>query len=250
MTSINGHSLIKAPCCVAAYTTPQYASINLTAREYWSDGHKEAALYVEDGGLRKCRCGVFYLLRDAARPVEGPAPETPPAQRLEPEDLPQAIQSTSKPIELWARRLYWRHLNQGYRASYRSRMEAVGQGGNRPGTGSSLRSRWTELVGRVLRFKSSVHPSALAEPVSLPAYEPSAIQIANMERLIELIQEGGHEVQAPDMVEVAELYRELGLFEQASGAMARSSHDCTRLHLKQITDMITEGQRAPFRYSL
>jgi hypothetical protein len=250
MTSVSGYSLIKAPCCGASHTTPQYASINLTAREYWSDGHKEAALYVEDGGLRKCLCGAFYLLRHASRPDEEPGPNTLPAQRLEPEDLPQAIRSTSKPIELWARRLYWRHLNQGYRAAYRARMDSVDQGGNRPGGRSGSRLRWTELVGRVLRLKKSEPPSALAEPVSLPAYEPSAIQITNMERLIELIQEGGHEVQTPDMAEVAELYRELGLFEQARGAMARASHDRTRLPMKLITDMITKEQRAPLRYSL
>jgi hypothetical protein len=250
MTSVVGYSLIETPCCGASYTTPQYASINLTAREYWSDGYREAALYVEDGGLRKCRCGVFYLLRDAERPDEGPEPDIPQAQRLEPEDLPQAIQSTSKPIELWARRLYWRHLNQGYRAAYLACMEAVDQGGSRPGAGSGSRSRWTELVGRVLRLRKSVHPSALAEPVSFPAYEASATQIANAERLIELIAEGIHEVQTPDMVEVAELYRELGLFDQARGAMTRSSHGRTHLPTKLISDMISKEQRAPFRYSL
>jgi hypothetical protein len=184
------------------------------------------------------------------RPQESPEPETPPAQRLEPEDLPQAIRSTSKPIELWARRLYWRHLNQGYRAACRARMAAVDQGGNRPGAASGSRSRWTELAVRALRLKKSEPPSGPAEPVSFPAYEPSASQIANMERLIELIQEGIHEVQSPDMVEVAELYRELGLFDQARGAMARSSHGRTRLPMKLITDMTTKEQRAPFRYGL
>lgn len=32
-----------------------------------------------------------------------------------------------------------------------------------------------------------------------------------------LIEEGDHEDQTPDMVEAAELYRELGLFKQARG---------------------------------
>jgi hypothetical protein len=250
MTSVSGYSLVIAPCCLAAYTTPQYASINLTAKEYWSDGYKEAALYVEDGGLRKCGCGVFYLLRDAKRLDEEPEPDIPQAQRLEPKDIHQAIQSTSKPIELWARRLYWRHLNHEYRATYRARMDAADQCGNRPGTGSSSRSRWTELVGRINPLKKSVPRSGPAESISPPPYEPSATQIANAERLIELIEEGIHEVQTPDMVEVAELYRELGLFDQARGAMARSSHGRTRLPTKLVSDMITKGQRAPFRYSL
>jgi hypothetical protein len=250
MTSVSGYSLIKAPCCGAAYTTPRYASINLTAREYWSDGYREAALYVEDGGLRKCGCEVFYLLRDATRPEQKPEPDIPPAQRLEPKDLHQAIQSTSKPIELWARRLYWRHLNHEYRAAYRARMDAADQGGSRPGAGSGSRSRWTELAGRALRLTKSVPSSGLAEPVSFPAYEPSANQIANVERLIELIEESVHEVQEPDMVEVAELYRELGQFDQARRAMARSSHGRIHLPTKLVSDMITKGQRAPFRYSL
>ncbi len=92
--------------------------------------------------------------------------------------------------------------------------------------------------------------SGHAEPVSFLAYEPSVTQIANLERLIELIEEGINEVQTPDMVEVVELHRELGLFDQAMGAKARSSGGSTHLPMKLIVDKITKGQRALFRYSL
>ena len=47
--------MIAAPSCRSLYSTPKYRSINLSAREYWTDGHKEGSLMSGDGGFRKCQ---------------------------------------------------------------------------------------------------------------------------------------------------------------------------------------------------
>jgi hypothetical protein len=67
MTRITGFTLIASPCCRVLYKTPQYGSINLSAMGYWTDGHKEFGLMPRGGGLRKCKCGQFYLLREAIK---------------------------------------------------------------------------------------------------------------------------------------------------------------------------------------
>ena len=56
-----------APCCHALYTTPVYRSINLSASEFWTDGQRVHGLYPNDGGLRSCKCGAYFLLKDAEK---------------------------------------------------------------------------------------------------------------------------------------------------------------------------------------
>jgi hypothetical protein len=87
-------------------------------------------------------------------------------------------------------------------------------------------------------------------PFSVPLYQPNALQIQNMERLLELILERLHEPYGPDMLEVAELYRELGRFENALVALKQWPADDIGVSEKLIERLINEGQRAPIRYRL
>jgi hypothetical protein len=249
MTSISNYFLIENTCCRTLYAAPEYSSINLSAREYWSDGHKEAALFVEDGGLSKCSCGAFYLLREALRLEEKPEPDTQVVQPIEDSDLPLAVKSCSKPIELQARRLYWRYLNHEYRLVYKAHMVASAQGKIRSSAAARLVSLCLELAVKGLLPDRDKAKASIATPDNHPPFEPSADQKLNMERLIELIQERGHDDQPSDMAEVAELYRELGLFDQAKEAINRSSPDRTRLPIKLIARMIDSKQRAPFSFT-
>jgi len=124
MTSVRGYSLVATKCCRTIYSVPQYRSINLSASEYWTDGHKEGPLFNNDGGLRKCKCGEFYLLKDTIQLELDAEPDTPKSVYVEETDLPQAIEKASDPkIELIARRLYWRYLNHPYRDLYRKHRE-------------------------------------------------------------------------------------------------------------------------------
>ena len=52
------------------------------------------------GGLRKCKCGEFYLLADALAMGLAADSDTPPAQFILAADLADATQSGNKSIEL------------------------------------------------------------------------------------------------------------------------------------------------------
>jgi hypothetical protein len=71
-----------------------------------------------------------------------------------------------------------------------------------------------------------------------------------MERLLELIIEKSHEPYAPDMLEVAELYRELGRFEEALVALKQCPADDIGVPEKLMERLIGERQRAPIRYRM
>ena len=71
-----------------------------------------------------------------------------------------------------------------------------------------------------------------------------------MARLLELILEKLHEPYGPDMLEVAELYLELGRFEAAADALMRCPAADIGVTEKLMERLINEGQRAPIRYKL
>ena len=125
MTRISGFSLIATPCCRTLYATPQYGSINLSAMGYWTDGHKECGLMPRSGGLRKCKCGQFYLLHEAISLGFEARPETPHTQFVDATDLAEATRSSSPTVELVERRYYWKHLNDPHRQLYQANRQAV-----------------------------------------------------------------------------------------------------------------------------
>ena len=90
MTRITGNSLIATPCCRSIYSTPRYGSVNFSASAYWTDGYKESTLMPSGGGLRKCKCGEFYLLADAIAMGLAADSDTPPAQFILAADLADA----------------------------------------------------------------------------------------------------------------------------------------------------------------
>jgi hypothetical protein len=112
------------------------------------------------------------------------------------------------------------------------------------------RSAWRKLADRLLRKKPAVPPPIDTRPFSAPPYQPSKLQIQNMERLLELVLEELHEPYGPDMLEVAELNRELGRFEEALVALKRCPSDDIGVPEKLMERLINEGQSAPIRYRL
>ena len=76
-----------------------------------------------------------------------------------------------------ARRLYWRHLNDPFRAVYRT-----------------------------FRAAQKGEVDAEGDSATFPEYVPSAEQTRNMEQLVKLLEASA----SPQWLELAELYRELG----------------------------------------
>ena len=65
MTRIAGYRKIACPSCKAVYKTPNYSSINMTSFERWSDGREVHALFDNGGGIRSCKCGIYFQLKYA-----------------------------------------------------------------------------------------------------------------------------------------------------------------------------------------
>ncbi len=208
------------------------------------------------GGLRKCKCGEFYLLREATSLGLEAGPETPHTEFVDAADLADAAQSPRKAVELVARRQYWMHLNDPYRELYRAHREAEDKAAQEQwdaewhAANPDQRSAWRKVVDRLLRKKPATPPPMDTRPFSAPPYQPSELQIQNMERLLELILEKLHEPYGPDMLEAAELNRELGHFQEASSALSQCPTDDIGVPEKLMERLISEGQRAPIRYRI
>ncbi len=208
------------------------------------------------GGLRKCKCGQFYLLREAIKLGLDAEADTPPTEFVDAAELADATLSTRKPVELVARRQYWMHLNDPYRELYRAHRKAEDQAAKEKWDADWLaanpdnRTTWKKIADRLLRNKPPTPPPMDTRPFSAPPYQPIDLQVQNMERLLELILEKSHEPYGPDMLEVTELYRELGRFEEASAALSQCPADEIGILEKLMENLINECQKAPIRYVL
>ena len=256
MTRITGYFLIATPCCHSQYTTPRYGSLNFSANAYWTDGATESGLMPGGGGLRKCKCGEFYLLQDTIKVDFDAPPDTPSAMHVAVADLPEATLSPNKALELVARRLYWLHLNDVYRDLYRTHRESEDKasqakwGEEWQAANPDTRTVWTKLISRLLHRKPVAAPPMQNKPFTLPPYHPSQIQVANMTRLLELLLEGCNETYCPDPLEVTELYRELGRFDEAKTALQACTEDDIGVTSKLLAKMIDDRTTAPVRYRM
>jgi tetratricopeptide (TPR) repeat protein len=148
------------------------------------------------------------------------------------------------------------HLNDPYRELYRAHRQAEDQAAQEKwaadwhAANPDQRSAWRRKVDRLFRKKPAAPPPMDTRPFSAPPYQPSDVQVKNMERLLELILEKLHEPYGPDMLEVAELYRELGRFEQAAAALKQCPADDIGVPEKLMERLINECQRAPIRYKI
>ena len=75
MTSISGKNVLRTTCCGTFVSTAAYGSINLMALEHWTDGRNVGGLMSEDGGLRVCSCGIYYLIGDCEHVMRIPHPK-------------------------------------------------------------------------------------------------------------------------------------------------------------------------------
>jgi hypothetical protein len=229
--------------------------MNFSAWAYWTDGDTEGGLMSGGGGLRKCKCGEFYLLQETIKFGFDARPDTPSTEHVKAADLPAATRSPNKAVELVARRLYWLHLNDGYRDLYRAHREAEDKASQAKwaaewqAANSDIRSTWKKLIGRLLRRKP-VAPPMQNKPFTLPPYQPTQLQIGNMTRMLELLLEGGNETYGPDPLEVTELYRELGRFDEAKTALQACTDDDIGVTNKLLLRMIDEAVAAPVRYRI
>ncbi len=245
MTSFSGYCIKVSRCCGASYRTPRYGSINLSVWARWTDGFKEGALMPNDNGLRRCKCGCFFLQSELITISEVDETDEPLIPRLPPEDLPTAItQARTQAIELAARQDLWQHLNHRYRNQYRAHREAEDAATEAAWETSNpdRRTTWQKLLKK--NRKPRYQP-ALDRPITFPEFEPSPEQRANMLALLNLIESSAN----PDLFQQAELNRELGQFEEARRALSDAKEEDDPSLYRLIEMLIARRQAAPVRYA-
>lgn len=246
MTIINGSRTFAAPCCGNLYRFPNYISMNFSAFEYWTDGWNDGVLMPRDYGIRVCACGCFVLRADL---LEVSAPDTDEGGHmayLAPERIGACIAAASSAkMEINARRYQWHEWNHAYRGHYRAhrKLEEAALQSAWESDNPDTRNFWQ----RLLRHKPPVYTRPDA-PITHPPFEANADQLANMMRLGELLTATGREAAKHEMLEVAELYREAGRFDEAAHALAAVPYDENPVARGLIGGMIKKNDASPLRF--
>jgi hypothetical protein len=224
MTSISGKNVLRTPCCGAFVSTAAYGSINLMAHEHWTDGRNVGGLMPGDGGLRVCSCGVYYLIRDCEQVMRIPHPK------------PMAPEGWESIKSNWWTRLLSKPTKADIMLHYDTRplheIEAeqikvpeskhvpdssMPEVFNQKNANTSLlivaRRRYWRFLNDPFRVIYREHRKLNGE--SFPDYAPTDVQADNMIKLIELLDRP----YSSNWVEIAELSRELGSFENAKKAL-------------------------------
>lgn len=250
MTSVNGSNYIATPCCRTLYKTPRYSSMNRSAWFYWTDGYEDRVLTAADGGLRKCQCGNFYLLPATIKLPLAVSEEIPYAVGLSEQDLPDAIQSENRSVQLVARREYWRYLNRPYRETYSALRETEEKIATAKSKAENLdeRSKVKKFLDKLAFKKMPAPPPPVRLPFTTPAFDPSALQIENMSKLLDLLLQVQRETNSPSTSETAELYRELGQLDEARAAIKTCRNSGVGLAERLIAELIDECRTCPVRY--
>jgi len=254
MTSVSGKNVIAAPCCRTLYTTPAYRSINLSASEYWTDGQRVHGLYPNDGGLRSCTCGSYFLLRDTEK-----VDFIQDAKPIAPEGW-ENIKSN------WWTRFRGKQTKEQVMAFYDTRPIEVIKAEQKaipPAThlvkDEDLSRVIHESYGeqeilivarrRYWRYLNDAYRELyrhhkVAEPDTFPVFEPTELQINNMVSLLDLLL-SPHQ-KGVDL-EVIELLRELGRFQEATSRIDRIE-DQTDILYKILKDLNSRNINAPARF--
>jgi hypothetical protein len=222
--------------------------MNFMASEYWSDGWREESLMPNGHGLRRCTCGAYFVLFElqSLGPVE--QTELPAAMEVAAEDLPRAIeQARNRDVQMAARLDYWQSLNHPYRERYRAHRQAE-DAEHQAAWERANPDRRTAIQRMAKAPRVPRYRAASDRSITFPAFETSPEQVANMRALLALyLLDSG---PPSTLVEMAELYRELGEFDMAVGLLDQltDSERCHRSLL--IRQLARHEQAAPFRYTL
>ncbi len=199
-----------------------------------------------DHGLRRCKCGNYFLQSELVTISEVDETDEPSAPRVPPEDLPTAIaQARSQAIELAARLDYWQHLNHAYRDLYRAHRDAEDAATQAAWEAANpdRRTAWQKLRNMDRRPR---YEPALGRPITFPVFEASPIQRANMLALLGLI-DTADETKRHAFTRV-ELHRELGQFNEARKALVLVDQEDIASVCRLALQLVDQCHAAPVRY--
>ena len=202
-----------------------------------------------DEGLRRCKCGQYVLVRDMVAVDTADTSELPYMVHVPDEQLPECIaQAGSGEIEVAARLGYWRYLNHPYRQRYRQHrdMEETATREAWEVANPDRRTRWDKYRGR----KAPSYRRPPGSPFTYPVFEAADKQRQNMQRLSEILRESDTISRQGRPMELAELYREQGRFDEAEQVILTLDEREVGVTSHLITRLIREKQPAPMRYRM
>lgn len=246
MTRISGYQLHATPCCKTAYTTPNYRSMNFMAWEYWTDGYRGGSLMPNDQGLRQCKCGNFYLLKELLYITNLEESDAPATVSVQADDLPSVIaQARTAEIECAARLALWHHLNHPYRERYRTHRDAEEAATKAAWEAANPDNRsWWQHFRNVPPPKYS-RPQG--SPFTCPPFELSPAQRENVLALLRL-----HASESVDLdtLTLVELHRELGQFDLAEKVLRQLSRDQQGSPSEVLSRLVNERSCTLIRYRM
>ena len=143
---------------------------------------------------------------------------------------------------------YWRHLNHEYRERYRQ---------HRDSEEAATKAAWEvanpdrrTLWDKLLRRKPSKYSRPTDSPFTYPAFVPTEDQLQNMTRLREILLEWNEASRWSFVMELDELYREQGRFDEAELQISTLDDNQVDVTSKLISRLIQEKQPAPMRYRM
>lgn len=221
--------------------------MNFSASEYWTDGWRENSLMPNDKGLRQCICGRFVLTRDLVRVKEVEQSELQFMNSVSDEELSVCIaKASNKPMEISARLRYWKHLNHPYRDQYRKHRKAEE---------TEIREKWEAehpdrrcWIAKKIGRSYTEYKRPESSPFTFSEFIPSQEKELNMCRLIEIFLTQDEVQNGPFVMDLVELYREMGVFEEAKDMLSIVDKKNDELLQRLLGETIDSRAGAPIRY--
>jgi len=221
------------------------------AQEHWTDGRTVHGLMTQDGGIRICKCGQFYLLNECKHVMTLPM------------EKPRAPDGWQKTKDNWWTRFLGKPTIEEIILHYdtRSQSEIDEEKMKIPDAihvaDSSMpdvfkqretsrqlqiaaRRRYWRYLNDPFRDTYRLHKEL--DPQSFPDYQPSSEQKENMRELTDLLHKS-----STDWLEVSELYREMGDFPKSLKALGAHNGRKSKLHAS-IFFLINKGVSTPARF--
>jgi len=249
MTMIRGVRIRATRCCGKLYASPRYLSMNFMAFAFWTDGWRENSLMPNESGLRQCECGAYLRLKDLIDISEEEQSDLPSLRQIPGHLLQDCIEhAVDEDMEILARFAYWRHANHDYRESYKVHRDAEEEENKQVWDAAQRENQsWWK---RTLRLPTPEYVRSAASPFTVPKFEPSDRQIENMTALSDKLLASQLSNPRAHALDLAELYRELGRFEEAQIQISKIPENETGITSKLISDLINKNEIALIRYRM
>jgi len=249
MTMIRGVRIRATRCCGKQYASPRYLSMNFMAFAFWTDGWRENSLMPNESGLRQCDCGAYVRLRDLIDISEEEQSELPRLGQIPGHLLHDCIErAVNEDTEILARFAYWRHANHDYREQYKAHRDAEEEENKQAWDAAQRESQsWWK---RALRLRTPEYVRSATSRFTVPKFEPSALQIENMTALSNKLLASQLSNPRVHALDLAELFRELGRFDDAQLQIRKIPEHEAGITSKLISDLIDKKEIALIRFRM